>query len=84
MSISFPTPEELAREAREALSRLPAMTPREHFTWMVRRGLINARGEVTRLIGGSAEPEPNYPTWTPDEDGTATRDNESGDHRHGA
>jgi hypothetical protein len=42
------------------------MTPHEHFTWMVRKGLINARGEVTKLIGGSAEPEPNYKTWTDD------------------
>jgi hypothetical protein len=64
-----PTPEQLAREAREALSRRPGMTSREHFTWMVRQGLINARGEVTRLIGGSAEPEPDYETWTPDGNG---------------
>jgi len=67
------TPEQLAREAREALSRRPAMTPREHFTWMVRKGMINARGEVTRLIGGSAEPEPNYETWTPQRDGRARK-----------
>jgi hypothetical protein len=66
-----PAPEELAQEAREALSRRPAMTPREHFTWMVRKGMINARGEVTRLIGRPAEPEPNYETWTPDGDGHA-------------
>ncbi len=64
-----PTPEQLAQEAREALSRRPAMTSREHFTWMVRKGMINARGQVTRLIGGSAEPEPNYETWTPERDG---------------
>jgi hypothetical protein len=64
-----PTAEQLAQEAREALSRRPAMTPREHFTWMVRKGMINARGEVTRLIGGSAEPEPNHETWTPEENG---------------
>ena len=66
MKNGLPTPEELAQEARAALSRRPAMTPREHFTWMVRKGLINARGQVTRLIGGSAEPEPDYQTWTPD------------------
>ena len=62
----FPTPEELAQEAREALRRRPAMTPQEHFIWMVRKGFINARGQVTRLIGGAAEPEPNYQTWTPE------------------
>ncbi len=68
-----PTPEQLAQEAREALSRRPAMTSREHFTWMVRKGMINARGQVTRLIGGSAEPEPNYETWTPEQDGHAPK-----------
>jgi hypothetical protein len=62
--MTFPTPEELAREAREALSRRPEMSPREYFTWLVRQGFINAKGEVTRLIGGSAKPEPNYETWT--------------------
>jgi hypothetical protein len=66
MKNGLPTTEELAREAREALSRRPAMTPREHFTWMVRKGLINARGQVTKLIGGSAEPEPDYRAWTPE------------------
>ena len=28
---------------------------------------INARGQVTKLLGGVADPEPNYETWT-DED----------------
>jgi hypothetical protein len=68
-----PTPEQLAKEAREALSRRPAMTPREHFTWMVRKGMINARGEVTRLIGGTAEPEPSFETWAPERDGRARK-----------
>jgi hypothetical protein len=49
------------------------MTPREHFTWMVRKGMINARGQVTRLIGGSAEPEPDYETWTREGDGRARK-----------
>jgi hypothetical protein len=71
MTNSFPPPEALAREAREALNRRPAMTPREHFIWMVRKGLINARGQVTRLIGGSAEAEPDYQHWTPEEQGSA-------------
>jgi hypothetical protein len=58
-----PSPEELAREAREALARRPRKSAREEFTDLVRSGFINARGEVTRLIGGSAEPEPNYQSW---------------------
>ena len=62
--IIFCTPEELARQAREAWSRRPPRDPREHFTELVRAGFINAQGQVTKLIGGSAEPEPNYETWT--------------------
>jgi hypothetical protein len=60
----YPTAEELAAEAHEALARRPKRTPEEYITEMVRAGFINARGEVTRLIGGSAEPEPNYQTWS--------------------
>ena len=44
------------RKALEASTN--AMTPLEHFRRMVASGVINARGEVTRLIGGDAEPEP--------------------------
>jgi hypothetical protein len=44
------------RRAIEASTR--SMTPLEHFRRMVASGLINARGEVTKLIGGDAEPEP--------------------------
>jgi hypothetical protein len=59
----YPTPEELAREAREAMRKHPPKEGRELFMQLVRWGFINARGEVTKLIGGSAEPEPNYETW---------------------
>ena len=59
-----PTPEEIAREAREALARRPRRTSHERFTELVRMGWINARGQVTTLLGGTAEPEPNYETWT--------------------
>ena len=61
----FPTPKELAAEAREALRRHPPLEGRALFAWMVRQGFINAQGQVTRLIGGSAEPEPDYENWTP-------------------
>lgn len=63
----FPTAEELAAEAREALNKRRKRTPDEYITEMVRSGFINAKGEVTRLIGGSAEPEPNYETWSPED-----------------
>jgi hypothetical protein len=65
--MTFPTPEELAKEAREALRRRPPRSPRDLWTWLIRKGFINAKGQVTKLIGGSAEPEPNYQTWTPDD-----------------
>ena len=37
------------------------------YIWLVRLGFINAEFEVTRLIGGSAEPEPDYQNWIPPE-----------------
>jgi hypothetical protein len=60
----FPTPEELAAEAREALRKHPPREGRALFQDLVRKGFINAQGQVTRLIGGSAEPEPDYSNWT--------------------
>jgi hypothetical protein len=48
-----PTIEEL-RAALEA-TRLP---PKEGFAQMVAWGLINAEGQLTKLYGGDAEPEP--------------------------
>ena len=62
--LNFPTPEKLAAEAREALRKTPPKTGHDLFVDLVRKGFINARGQVTRLIGGSAEPEPNFETWS--------------------
>lgn len=39
------------RESRES--------PHEHFERLVQLGWINRQGEVTRLLGGDAEPEPD-------------------------
>jgi hypothetical protein len=63
MFLPSPSPEELAAEAREALRRVPPLTGHELFVSLIRSGFINARGEVTRLIGGEAEPEPNYQNY---------------------
>lgn len=52
-----PTAQELALEAVEALRKAPPETPRQHFARLVRMGLINSQGRVTRLYGGEAEPE---------------------------
>jgi len=54
--MNSPTPQEVAREARQALAQSQE-TPQEHYDRLVRLGWINARGEVTRLLGGVAEPE---------------------------
>jgi hypothetical protein len=62
-----PTPENLAAEAREALRQVPPKTGRELYIELVRKGFINALGQVTRLIGGGAEPEPDYENWTPEQ-----------------
>lgn len=59
-----PSPQELAAEAREARRRRPPRTAHEHFVWLVRKGFINSKWEVTRLIGGDAEPEPDYKNFT--------------------
>lgn len=65
VNLPSPSPEELAQEAREVLSKHPPLPPQEHFTWLVRQGFINALGQVTKLIGGSAEPEPDHENWSP-------------------
>jgi hypothetical protein len=69
MANSLPTPKELAAEAREALRKTPPENGHALYVRLIRKGFINARGQVTKLIGGSAEPEPNYETWTDDVNG---------------
>jgi hypothetical protein len=44
------------RAALEASYR--SMTPQEHFQRMVRNGLINSEGQLTKLFGGDAEADP--------------------------
>ncbi len=51
------SPHELAAELSVARSKAPE-SPEQHFARLIRAGFINARGEVTRLLGGDAEPEP--------------------------
>jgi hypothetical protein len=45
-------------EMRSALEEAAKVPPLERFNRMVRRGLINKEGRLTRLYGGAAEPEP--------------------------
>jgi hypothetical protein len=65
MSNGFPNSNQLAAEARDALRKSPPKRGRELYIELVRKGFINAKWQVTRLIGGTAEPEPNYEHWTP-------------------
>jgi hypothetical protein len=51
-------PKEIGDEARKALENSKE-TPQEHFARLIRRGWINSKGEVTRILGGDAEPEPH-------------------------
>jgi hypothetical protein len=55
--MNLQTPAEIAEEARRALARVK-QTPQETWERLVRLGWINAQGEVTKIFGGTAEPEP--------------------------
>ena len=48
-----PTLEEI--DAAQEASKLP---PKEYFARLVKRGLINWQGKVTKLCGGEVDPEP--------------------------
>lgn len=58
------TSKQIAEEAREAFAK-DAETPEQHFNQMIQAGFINARGQVTKLLGGTAEPEQGAPTSPP-------------------
>jgi len=57
MFSSYPSPREIGKEALEALRNAPKETSREHLARLIRIGLIDTEGRVTRLFGGEAEPE---------------------------
>lgn len=63
--MEYVSPKEIAREAREILARNPE-TPEQHFERLVRAGFINKRGEVTKLLGGDADPEPHAENKLPE------------------
>lgn len=52
------SPKEVAEEALAALRREPRPTPEETWARLIKLGFINSRGEVTKLLGGDADPEP--------------------------
>jgi hypothetical protein len=55
--MNLQTPAEIAEEARQALARVKE-TPQETWDRLIRLGWINAKGEVTKVFGGDADPEP--------------------------
>lgn len=56
--MNSPSPEQLGREALAALrGSRDEQTSHERFQHLIQMGWINSRGEVTRLLGGDAEPE---------------------------
>ena len=48
----------LAEITRAAVERAGKRPPLEIWEDLIRKGFINREGRVTRLIGGTAEPEP--------------------------
>jgi hypothetical protein len=62
--LESPSPQELARELREARRRHPE-TSAEHLARLIKSGFINNQGKVTWLLGGEVDPEP--PPAGPDE-----------------
>jgi hypothetical protein len=57
MKNSHPTPTELAAEAREAMRQQPLGPAGSEFDRLVELGWINAKGQLTKLLGGDADPE---------------------------
>jgi hypothetical protein len=44
------------------LERIQRMTPHEHFESLVRVGIYNDAGELTKEYGGTADPSPHRRT----------------------
>ncbi len=57
MIFNSPSPRQLGEEALAALRAAPRETPEQVFARLVRMGLTDTQGRVTRLYGGEAEPE---------------------------
>ncbi|HYV38413.1 MAG TPA: hypothetical protein VE988_22205 [Gemmataceae bacterium] len=55
--MNFPTPADLAREMQDAYRNAPPETSRQHFARLVRMGLIDTQGRITKKFGGEAELE---------------------------
>ncbi|MCE9529948.1 MAG: hypothetical protein K8T89_02220 [Planctomycetes bacterium] len=58
----FPTRAQLVAKAREAIRKDPPKMAHDLYMELVSKGFIHSKWEVTKLIGGSADPEPNYKT----------------------
>ena len=52
---AIPTRAELLAAHARALKRMDEMTPSEGFDLLVRTGIINPRGKLTRRYGGRAK-----------------------------
>lgn len=47
-------------EAKRLLREAGKVPPKVRFERLVKRGLIDRQGRLTRLAGGDAEPDPSY------------------------
>ncbi len=69
----YPSPRELAEEARRALEAAPPMTSRERWEFLIQQGIIDENGRVlvNRLFGGQDEAQTDTtPSDTPSGNGT--------------
>ena len=55
--MTFQSSSEIAKEALEAMRSKPKRTAGQIFARLIRIGLINTKGRVTKLYGGEVEPE---------------------------
>jgi hypothetical protein len=55
--MKFMSSREIAKEAMEAIRNGPKETAGQTFARLIRMGLIDTQGQITKLYGGDAEPE---------------------------
>jgi hypothetical protein len=55
--VSTHSPHDIGKEAIEAMREASKETAGQTFARLIRMGLIDTHGQVTKLYGGDAEPE---------------------------
>ncbi|CAN5299902.1 hypothetical protein BH10PLA2_BH10PLA2_05910 [soil metagenome] len=55
--MTYKSSREIAKEAMDAMQNGPKETAGQMFARLIRIGLIDTEGQITKLYGGDAEPE---------------------------